>query len=182
MVSTLSGGLKRRVELAKGMMHNPQVLLLDEPTSGLDPRARQEFWELVTIQQKSQGTTIIVATHLMPEAELCDRVLLLDRGQTVVEGTPSELQNRLDGDRLSLRLRDAAKHLDSLQAMLGVKAELHGDQIILRAVKPAEQIRDIMQSFGDQILSLELTRPSLEDVFLELTGRSLSDAGASDGK
>jgi len=182
IVGTLSGGLKRRVELAKGMMHNPQVLLLDEPTSGLDPRARQEFWELVTIQQKSQGTTIIVATHLMPEAELCDRVLLLDRGQTVVEGTPSELQSRLDGDRLSLRLRDAAKHFDSLQAMLGVKAELQGDKITMRAANPVEQIRDIMQSFGDQILSLELTRPSLEDVFLELTGRSLSDAGASDDK
>ncbi len=177
IVGTLSGGLKRRVELAKGMMHNPKVLLLDEPTSGLDPRARQEFWELVTAQQQTQGTTIIVATHLMPEAELCDRVLLLDRGRTVAEGTPMELQGRLDGERLTVRLRDAASHLDSLRVMIGGNVELQGDRITLRASNPAEQIREIIKSFGDQILSLELTRPSLEDVFLELTGRSLSQTG-----
>jgi ABC-2 type transport system ATP-binding protein len=180
IVGTLSGGLKRRVELAKGMMHDPKVLLLDEPTSGLDPRARQEFWELVTSQQKSQGTTIIVATHLMPEAELCDRVLLLDRGQTVAEGTPGELQSRQNGDRLSIRLRDLNSHRETLQALLGDKAELHGDRVTLRATNPAEQIHDIMQKLGDQILSLELTRPSLEDVFLELTGRSLTEAGGTD--
>ena len=177
IVSTLSGGLKRRVELAKGMMHNPKVLLLDEPTSGLDPRARQEFWELVTAQQKTQGTTIIVATHLMPEAELCDRVLLLDRGRTVAEGTPMELQGRLDGERLTIRLRDAASHLGSLQALIGGNPELQGDRITLRASSPGDKIREIMQAFGDQILSLELTRPSLEDVFLELTGRRLSQTG-----
>ena len=177
IVGTLSGGLKRRVELAKGMMHDPKVLLLDEPTSGLDPRARQEFWELLTAQQKSHGTTIIVATHLMPEAELCDRVLLLDRGRAVTEGTPAELQSRLDGERLTVRLRDAASHIDSLRTLVGGHADLQGDRLTLRASNPAEQIRQIMQSFGDQIVSLELTRPSLEDVFLQMTGRSLSDSG-----
>lgn len=182
IVGTLSGGLKRRVELAKGMMHDPKVLLLDEPTSGLDPRARQEFWELVTAQQKTQGTTIIVATHLMPEAELCDRVLLLDRGRTVAEGTPTELQSRLNGERLTVRLRDAASHLDSLRAMIGGNVELQGDRITLRTGNPAAQIGEIMQAFGDQILSLELTRPSLEDVFLELTGRSLSQTGDTDAQ
>ena len=182
IVGTLSGGLKRRVELAKGMMHDPKVLLLDEPTSGLDPRARQEFWELVTAQQKTQGTTIIVATHLMPEAELCHRVLLLDRGRTVAEGTPLELQRRLDGDRLTVRLRDAVKHLDSLRVLIGGNAELQGDRITLRASNPGDQIREIIQAFGDQILSLELTRPSLEDVFLELTGRSLSQTGDTNAR
>lgn len=177
IVGTLSGGLKRRVELAKGMMHDPKVLLLDEPTSGLDPRARQEFWELITTQQKSHGTTIIVATHLMPEAELCDRLLLLDLGRTIAEGTPAELQSRLEGDRLSLRLRDAASHLEALQTKFSGKAELRGDRITLLATNPAEQIRDMIQTFGDQIVSLELTRASLEDVFLELTGRSLSGSG-----
>ena len=177
IVGTLSGGLKRRAELAKGLMHDPKVLLLDEPTSGLDPRARQEFWELVTAQQKTQGTTIIVATHLMPEAELCDRVLLLDRGRTVAEGAPMELQSQLNGERLTVRLRDAARHVDSLRAMIGGNVEIQGDRIRLRARNPAEQIREIMQAFGDQILGLELTRPSLEDVFLELTGRSLSQTG-----
>lgn len=180
VVGTLSGGLKRRVELAKGLMHRPKVLLLDEPTSGLDPRARQEFWELVTTQQKTQGTTIIVATHLMPEAELCDRVLLLDRGRTVAEGTPAELQSRLDGERLTVRLRDAAIHVDSLRKLVGGHLDLNGDRVTLRASNPADQIREIMHAFSDQIISLELTRPSLEDVFLELTGHFLSATGDSD--
>lgn len=179
IVGTLSGGLKRRVELAKGLMHEPKVLLLDEPTNGLDPRARQEFWELITAQKESHGTTIIVATHLMPEAELCDRLLLLDLGRKIAEGTPAELQSRLDGDRLSLRLRDAAIHLEALQKKFSGKAELRGDRITLLATNPAEQIRDLIHTFGNQILSLELTRPSLEDVFLELTGRSLTEAGES---
>ncbi|MEZ6032381.1 MAG: ABC transporter ATP-binding protein [Planctomycetaceae bacterium] len=179
IVGSLSGGLKRRVELAKGLLHDPKVLLLDEPTSGLDPRARQEFWELITAQQASHGTTIIVATHLMPEAELCDRLLLLDRGRTIAEGTPAELQSRLDGDRLSLRLRDATNHLEELQTQFSGKAELRGDRITLLATNPAEQIPDLIRTFGNQIVSLELTRPSLEDVFLELTGRSLTEAGES---
>ncbi len=177
VVGELSGGLKRRVELAKGLMHKPEILLLDEPTSGLDPRARQEFWELITHQQKTYGTTIIVATHLMPEAELCDRVLLLDRGRNITEGTPADLQSRLDGERLTIRLRNASDHLESLKTMVGGPVELQQDRIVLRVSNPAEQVRDIMQKFGDQILSLELTRPSLEDVFLQLTGRSLSSAG-----
>jgi len=177
VVGELSGGLKRRVELAKGLMHKPEILLLDEPTSGLDPRARQEFWELITGQQKLYGTTIIVATHLMPEAELCDRVLLLDRGRNITEGTPSELQSRLDGERLTIRLRNASDHLESLKTMVGGPVELQQDRVVLRVTNPAEQVRDIMQTFGEQILSLELTRPSLEDVFLELTGRSLSSGG-----
>ena len=182
IVGTLSGGLKRRVELAKGMMHDPGVLLLDEPTSGLDPRARQEFWDLAASQQKSHGTTIIVATHLMPEAERCDQVLLLDQGRTVAEGTPAKLQSRLNGDRLTVRLRDAARHLEKLRSIVGGNVNLHDDRVTLRATNPTEQIRDIMQLFGEQILSLELTRPSLEDVFLELTGRSLSEAGESNDR
>ena len=179
VVGQLSGGLKRRVELAKGLMHKPQILLLDEPTSGLDPRARQEFWELITIQQKTYGTTIIVATHLMPEAELCDRVLLLDRGRIVGEGTPAELQSRLAGERLTIRLRNAADHIESLRKMFGGCVELRNDRVSLRVSNPAEKVREIIQTFGEHIVSLELTRPSLEDVFLELTGRSLSGAGES---
>ena len=93
-----------------------------------------------------------------------------------------ELQGRLDGERLTIRLRDAASHLGSLQALIGGNPELQGDRITLRASRPGDKIREIMQKFGDQILSLELTRPSLEDVFLELTGRSLSETGDTNGQ
>ena len=118
IVGQLSGGLKRRVELAKGLMHSPKVLRLDEPTSGLDPRARQEFWELLVAQVKSQGTTVIVATHLMTEAELCDQLLLLDRGQNVAFGSPADLQNRVSGERLTLKVRDAAACQSSIEQLL----------------------------------------------------------------
>ncbi len=176
----LSGGLKRRVELAKGLMHDPEVLLLDEPTSGLDPRARQEFWDLVNSQKQSRGTTIIVATHLMPEAELCDQVLLLDQGRVVGLGSPAELQSRLDGERLMLRLRDVASLRESVEQLLQSKSVLSGDRLSLRISRPSEQIPLLMNQLGDRILGLELTRPSLEDVFLELTGRSLASSEAPD--
>ena len=174
LTGQLSGGLKRRVELAKGLMHDPEVLLLDEPTSGLDPRARQEFWDLVITQKQTRGTTIVVATHLMPEAELCDQVLLLDRGRVAGLGSPAELQNRLDGERLLLRLRDAASLRESVEHLLQCQSVLSGDQLTLRIRRPSEQIPLLMNQLGDRILGLELTRPSLEDVFLELTGRSLA--------
>ena len=173
LVGQLSGGLKRRVELAKGLMHSPRVLLLDEPTSGLDPRARQEFWELVTNQVRGSGTTVIVATHLMSEAELCDQLLLLDRGQKVAEGTPAELQRRLDGERLTLRMRDAAAVQVAVEQAVNASVSVNGNQLSVRVSDPAEQISILLNQFRDEIQSLQLTRPSLDDVFLELTGRSL---------
>ena len=178
IVGQLSGGLKRRVELAKGLMHSPKVLLLDEPTSGLDPRARQEFWELLLAQVKSQGTTVIVATHLMTEAELCDQLLLLDRGQNVAFGSPADLQNRVSGERLTLKVRDAAACQSSIEQLLKCRSVVVGNQISLRVDNPAEHITAVLGSFRDQILGLELTRPSHEDVFLELTGRPLIGSGA----
>lgn len=179
VVGKLSGGLKRRVELAKGLLHSPRVLLLDEPTSGLDPRARQEFWDLLLTQVRTQGTTVIVATHLMTEAELCDQLLLLDRGRKIASGSPSDLQGHLSGERLSLKLRDPAAAKSSIEQLLQCSAAVSGNQISMRVHNPADQIAALLSQFRDEILGLELTRPSLEDVFLELTGRPLIDPGAA---
>lgn len=179
LVGQLSGGLKRRVELAKGLMHSPRVLLLDEPTSGLDPRARQEFWDLVMKQVRGSGTTVVVATHLMSEAEMCDRLLLLDQGQKVAEGTPVELQSRLAGERLTLRMRDAASVQLAVEQAVHGSVSINGNQLSLRVHDPAVQISILLNRFREDIQSLELTRPSLDDVFLELTGRSLLVSGDS---
>lgn len=178
IVGQLSGGLKRRVELAKGLMHSPRVLLLDEPTSGLDPRARQEFWDLLVAQVKSQGTTVIVATHLMTEVELCDQLLLLDRGRNVAFGSPMDLQSRVSGERLTLKVRDAAACQAAVEQLLKCKAVVVGNQMSFRVDNPAAHITAVLENIREQILGLELTRPSLEDVFLELTGRPLMGAGA----
>ena len=177
LVGQLSGGLKRRVELAKGLMHSPRVLLLDEPTSGLDPRARQEFWDLVTQQVRGSGTTVVVATHLMSEAELCDQLLLLDQGQKVAEGSPAELQSRLAGERLTLRMRDAAAVQAAVEKAVNSAVTVSGNQLLVRVNDPATQITILLNQFRDEIQGLELTRPSLDDVFLELTGRSLLVSG-----
>lgn len=177
LVGQLSGGLKRRVELAKGLMHSPRVLLLDEPTSGLDPRARQDFWDLVLNQVRGSGTTVVVATHLMSEAELCDQLLLLDQGQKVAEGSPLDLQKRLAGERLTLRMRDAAAVQAAVEKAVNAAVTLSGNQLSVRVNDPAMQISILLNQFRDEIQGLELTRPSLEDVFLELTGRSLLVSG-----
>jgi ABC-2 type transport system ATP-binding protein len=177
LVGQLSGGLKRRVELAKGLMHSPRVLLLDEPTSGLDPRARQDFWDLVLNDVRGSGTTVVVATHLMSEAELCDQLLLLDQGQKVAEGSPVELQSRLAGERLTLRMRDAASVQAAVEKAVNSTVTVTGNQLSVRVNDPASQITILLNQFRDEIQGLELTRPSLDDVFRELTGRSLLVSG-----
>lgn len=177
LVGQLSGGLKRRVELAKGLMHSPRVLLLDEPTSGLDPRARQDFWDLVLNHVRGSGTTVVVATHLMSEAELCDQLLLLDQGQKVAEGSPVDLQSRLAGERLTLRMRDAAAVQAAVEKAVNAAVIVSGNQLSVRVNDPATQITILLNQFRNEILGLELTRPSLDDVFLELTGRSLLVSG-----
>ena len=177
LVGQLSGGLKRRVELAKGLMHSPRVLLVDEPTSGLDPRARQDFWDLVLNHVRGSGTTVVVATHLMSEAELCDQLLLLDQGQKVAEGSPVELQGRLAGERLTLRMRDAAAVQTAVEKAVNSAVMVSGNQLSVRVNDPATQITILLNQFRNEILGLELTRPSLDDVFLELTGRSLLVSG-----
>jgi ABC-2 type transport system ATP-binding protein len=177
LVGQLSGGLKRRVELAKGLMHSPRVLLLDEPTSGLDPRARQDFWDLVLNDVRGSGTTVVVATHLMSEAELCDQLLLLDQGQKVAEGSPVELQSRLAGERLTLRMRDAVSVQAAVEKAVNSTVTVTGNQLSVRVNDPATQITILLNQFREEIQGLELTRPSLDDVFLELTGRSLLVSG-----
>lgn len=177
LVGQLSGGLKRRVELAKGLMHSPRVLLLDEPTSGLDPRARQDFWDLVLNHVRGSGTTVVVATHLMSEAELCDQLLLLDQGQKVAEGSPVDLQSRLAGERLTLRMRDAGSVQAAVEKAVNAAVIVSGNQLSVRVNDPATQITILLNQFRNEILGLELTRPSLDDVFLELTGRSLLVSG-----
>ena len=177
LVGQLSGGLKRRVELAKGLMHSPRVLLLDEPTSGLDPRARQDFWDLVLNHVRGSGTSVIVATHLMSEAELCDQLLLLDQGQKVAEGSPVDLQSRLAGERLTLRMRDASAVQTAVEKAVNAAVIVSGNQLSVRVNDPATQITILLNQFRNEILGLELTRPSLDDVFLELTGRSLLVSG-----
>ncbi|MEZ6126505.1 MAG: ABC transporter ATP-binding protein [Planctomycetaceae bacterium] len=175
MVGELSGGLRRRVELAKGLMHSPQLLLLDEPSVGLDPAARRYFWDLISEFRGS--TTVIVTTHLMEEAEQCEQLLLLNAGQTVTSGSPQQLQSSVNGQRLTVRTRDNRQFREPLETLIGQSGRVVGNRLCFRVHDGAASLQKIMQQMGGDVQSAEIAQPTLEDVFLELTGRDFSEDG-----
>jgi ABC-2 type transport system ATP-binding protein len=167
--------------LAKGLLHRPQLLLLDEPSTGLDPAARRQFWDL--IQSQRSGTTIIVTTHLMEEAEACEQLLLLDRGRVVAQGAPQELQSSLAGERLTIRTRDNVRLRAQIEAVLHTDARLLGDRLCFRVSDAAAGLQRVMAELGTSVVSAEVAQPTLEDVFLEKTGRDFSaDAAQHDAQ
>ncbi|MFN8110743.1 MAG: ATP-binding cassette domain-containing protein [Thermoleophilia bacterium] len=181
LVKEISGGQRRRLEVALGLVHAPPLVFLDEPTTGLDPQSRSNLWEHIRGLRSQHGTTVFITTHYLDEADaLCDRVLIIDGGSIIAEGTPDELKRRIGGDLVTLGVEgDAAAARDAVAAEVPeatvevlddtVRATVaHGDQRLpgmLRALDAA----------GLVVSSVGLARPSLDDVFLQLTGRSLRD-------
>ena len=181
LVETLSGGLKRRVEIAKSLLPGPQFLLLDEPSTGLDPGARLDLWEVLTRLQREQGVTVLVTTHLMDEAERCDRLAILDRGQIVACDSPARLRQTLGGDCLTIRAIDPQQLAQQIHERCGVTPKIVGDVLRLEHPAALELFRDIAEPFRDQIASIALSKPTLEDVFIERTGhRFWDDASGND--
>ncbi len=173
-VGDLSGGMKRRLTIARGLMNSPRILLLDEPTTGLDPQARHLLWDRL-FRLKEQGTTLVVTTHFMDEAEqLCDRLVVVDHGQIVAEGSPSELIRRYSS-REVLELRFGSGHNEAAaEALEGVgdRLELLPDRVLIYAEQGEAALEEVLRR-GLEPLSSLVRRSSLEDVFLRLTGRSL---------
>jgi ABC-2 type transport system ATP-binding protein len=172
-VETLSGGMKRRVELAKVLLHRPSVLLLDEPSTGLDPAARLEFWSTLLALQQEQAMTLIVATHLLDEADRCTRVALLDEGRLVALDSPDVLKARIGGPVLDVEAGDPDALLPRL-AGLGLRARKIGHALRIEGAAGFETAQRIQQAFPREVLAVRLGQPTLEDVFLALTGRRLA--------
>ena len=170
---TLSGGLKRRVELAKALLHNPPVLLLDEPSTGLDPAARRDFWEVLGAMRGRDELTVLVATHLMDEAERCDRVALLDQGRLVALGTPDALKGQVGGETVSVEAAQPAELAEKISARLGLKVRLSGEGLRLEGVDGMATARRLLETFAGEVRAVRVGKPTLEDVFLALTGRGL---------
>ena len=173
---TLSGGLKRRVELAKALLHAPPVLLLDEPSTGLDPAARREFWEMLQAMRARNALTVVVATHLMDEAERCDRVALLDQGRLVEVGTPEELKAELGGETVTLDTADAGRLAERIRRKLGFEVQVSGERVRIADVNGMATARKLLEGFGAEVRAVTVGRPTLEDVFLARTGRGLASA------
>ncbi len=176
IAQTLSGGLKRRVEIAKSLLHQPRVLLLDEPSTGLDPGVRHELWKYLLELRKEMNVTILVTTHLLDEAEHCDRLALLDRGKIVAEGAPSELKAEVGGDSLTLTTADPPGLVRLLHETLQVKAEIVDGTVRLEQPRAHELVPALVTAAGERIETLTFGRPTLEDVFIQRTGRRIAES------
>ncbi len=169
-VEKLSGGMRRRVELAKGLLHRPRLLLLDEPSTGLDPGGRRDLWTYLSGIRDADGVTSLLTTHLMEEAERCDRVAILDRGRLVALGTPAELVEEVGGDVLTLDAREPEKLAAEIGARFGVSAAVLEGRVRLEQAAGHELIPRLVQAFPGRIDAVRLGRPTLEDVFIRRTG------------
>jgi ABC-2 type transport system ATP-binding protein len=172
-VETLSGGMQRRVELAKGLIHSPSILLLDEPTTGLDPGARRDLWLYLRTLRDEEGVTILVTTHLMEEAEHCDRLAILSEGHLVALGTPAELKSEIGGDVILFESTgaEAAKSLAArINERFGTAATVLSHKLRLERAQGHRFVTDVVEAFPGEIESVSVSKPSLEDVFIDRTG------------
>lgn len=172
-VGQLSGGLARRVELAKALLPAPQVLIMDEPTTGLDPGGRRDFWRLVEARRRQDPMAIVVTTHLMDEAQGCDRVAILHEGRLLACDRPAALQAGVGRQVLSLEAEAPEELAEALQRELGLEGRV-GEQAVHIPLAESISIDGLAQRFGSRIRAIRLAQPSLDDVFLHYTGRSLA--------
>jgi ABC-2 type transport system ATP-binding protein len=170
-VETLSGGLRRRVELAKGMLHKPRLLLLDEPSTGLDPLARADMWEYLQKIRAGNGVTVVLTSHLLEEADKADRIAILDRGRLVALGSPDELRATVGGDSITIETAEPPELAAAIRQQFDCPAEVVGESVRLERPNGHEWIARIVESFPGKIDSVRLGKPSLEDVFIDRTGR-----------
>jgi ABC-2 type transport system ATP-binding protein len=176
VVAKFSGGMKRRLEIARGLVHAPQVLFLDEPTIGLDPQTRAAIWEYLHELRRRTPITVFVTTHYMDEAEHCDRIAIMDHGEIVVEDTPEALKSKVGTDRIALRTDDDELAIARVRERLGLEAGIHEGQVTVAVPNGAQVVPRLFTELGVGIRSVTVTRPSLDDVFMTYTGRTIRDS------
>jgi ABC-2 type transport system ATP-binding protein len=170
-VETFSGGMQRRIELAKGLLHHPGVLLLDEPTTGLDPGARRDLWQYLQMLRDEEHVSVLVTTHLMEEAERCDRLAIMNEGNLVALGTPVELKSEIGGDVILLdAARDAGLLAEHIRARFRLDATVLGTQVRIEREGGHRFVPDVVEAFPGEIQAISVSKPALEDVFIHRTG------------
>jgi len=175
---TFSGGMQRRLELAKGLLHHPSVLLLDEPTTGLDPGARRDLWQYLAILRDEERVTVIVTTHLMEEAERCDRLAILNEGKVVALGTPNDLKHEIGGDVILLDTKTPDSLAERIRTRFHLDAQVLQAQVRIERENGHRFITDVVEAFPGEIEAISVSKPTLEDVFIHRTGhRFWTDGG-----
>jgi ABC-2 type transport system ATP-binding protein len=182
LVERLSGGLARRVELAKGLLPRPTVLLLDEPSTGLDPGARRDLLHYLRQLRDEDGMTIVLTTHYLEEAERCDRVGVIDRGRLVALDTPTALTAAVGGDVVVVQPTDVEALDAKVRARFGLAGVRVDGTLRLEHARGHELVRDLVEAFPDDVHSITFGKPTLEDVFVRLTGRRLHDDGVAEAR
>jgi ABC-2 type transport system ATP-binding protein len=177
-VKTFSGGMKRRLEIARGVMHHPEVLFLDEPTLGLDPQTRNHIWDYLLDLRRREGITLFMTTHYMDEAEFCGRIAIIDQGSIVALGTPNELKARVGGDVITISADDPEALAAEIDRAFGVATTVVSGSLRMEVDDSSTFMPRLVRELSAPVKSLTLSRPSLDDVFIKLTGHAIRDENA----
>ena len=181
LVSTYSGGMQRRLEIARGLLHAPRVLFLDEPTVGLDPQTRASIWEYINELKSREDITIFLTTHYMDEAEHCDRIAIIDHGQIVAIDTPEALKASVGKDRVQIHTDDDAAAIGELARKFEITAVVREGAVTFSVASGEQFVPRLFAGLSVPIKSVSVSRPSLDDVFMSYTGTTIRDAEASAG-
>jgi len=181
-VATYSGGMKRRLEIARGLLHAPRVLFLDEPTVGLDPQTRSSIWEYINDLKQREDITIFLTTHYMDEAENCDRIAIIDHGKIVALDTPEKLKASVGKDRVQITTADDQATIKELKDSFGLDAAMHENLVTFNVESGEQFVPRLFAELTQPIRSVSVARPSLDDVFMSYTGRTIRDTEASVGE
>ena len=182
VVGTFSGGMRRRLEIARGLMHSPRVLFLDEPTIGLDPQTRSSIWRYIHELREREEITIFMTTHYMDEAEFCDRIAIMDQGQIVALDTPAALKAQVGADRIRIETTDNEAAIAALQDTFGLDATISEGAVAFYVEEGAQFVPRLFNELDVAITSVNLSRPSLDDVFMSFTGKTIRDAEEDSSK
>jgi len=179
-VRTLSGGMRRRLELVRGLLHRPRVLFLDEPTLGLDPQTRRLIWDYVMALRRREEVTIFLTTHYMDEAELSDRIAIIDHGSIVCLDTPDALKDAVGGDVVTVKTPDDAAATEELHTRYGITPEAKDGALTFRVHRGDEWLPGFVRDFPMRLVAVSVRRPTLDDVFLARTGHEIREEESDD--
>jgi len=180
-VKKFSGGMKRRLEVVRSIIHQPRVLFLDEPTLGLDPHSRTNLWEFISELPERHDVTVFMTTHYMEEAEICNKIAIIDKGKIIAQGSPEDLKKMIGGDVIYLKTTNNKRAINDIKNTLNLDAHEKNGEIFISVSRGDACIPKLISALADMVVSVRLQRPTLNDVFLKLTGKDIRPEAASGG-